>query len=386
MDLATLLDGPAIMKHRNQRVGFSGGLTVTPLSELFTLSTDQYGELAKRALENSIVISGTPEGVFNAGLCDMLYRWQNPVVGQLLTPRYDVSAVDDTADTLTLVGAVTPRTGCPFRISAFPGGTLPTPLSAATLYFWGATGKVHTTEAGALANTGAVNLTDVGDGDFAIIEQEYIQIDALNANRRITFHNGAVSVMPPAIFSAIRAIYGPASFVAFRKNNAAWSDANSVYTVEKMALADTAPDEADIPTQQYGFEWGAAPLDSFLSRGEATITPNLATEAISSDGLGNVGLRISGLTVGATLQPQDLSPQQMLDLLQLQGGTNGRGKSRIRGDLNITGTGVFASVYNAAPKQLPLTFQANGPLAGQLEIEGAYKPGSGWFRIATTAP
>lgn len=76
----------------------------------------------------------------------------------------------------------------------------------------------------------------------------------------------------------------------------------------------------------------------------------------------------------------------MLDILQMQGGAVARGGDRTRGDLVISGTGVHLTVYNAAARELPQTFQATGPLAGALGALGTYKTGSGYYRVGTAAP
>ncbi|MDD2763487.1 MAG: hypothetical protein PHE83_05875 [Opitutaceae bacterium] len=386
MNLATLLEGPANVTHRGQTLHFRGGLTLTPLAELFSIDSDLYGPLDQRASDNSVVISGTPVGVWTAAQLAVLYRWTNPAIGSLVTPRYDVSSVTPATDVIALVGAAAPRTGCPVRFALFPGATIPAGLSEATLYYWGAAGTLHPTEADALAATNPVDITSAGAGDFALIEQEPVIIDALAANRRITFHNGAITGMPPIIHSAVASMLGAASFGCFRKNNAAWSDANSLYTVAKVALSDTPPDAANIVTQDYSLAFGAAPWDSFKARGPITLTPQLRTEPIITDGLGTLGLRIAGLDVAAMFAPQGFSEEQMLDLLGLQGGTAARGKSKVRGNLVITGTGVHNIVYNAAPRQLPQTFSPTGPRAGELEARGAAGITGARFYVGTAAP
>jgi hypothetical protein len=388
MDLATLLEGPATVTHRGETFHFKGGLTLTPLADVFGIETDIYGALDQRALNNSFLLTGTPVGVWTDEQLAVLFRWTQPQIGGLVTPRYDVSSATAATDVIALVGSAAPRAGCPVRISAFPGSTLPAGLAAGTLYYWGTSGKLYDTEAHAITDdgTGVVDITDAGTGDFAIIEQEYIQIDALAANRRILMHNGAVTGMPPIVHSAVASMLGAVTFGCFRKNNAAWADANSVYTVSKVALSDTPPDPADIPTQEYSLGWGAAPWDSFKARGPVTFSAQLATEPVDTDGRGTVGLRIAGLTVGATFQPQGFSESQMLDLLDVQGGTVARGKSRVRGDLVVTGTGVHNIVYNAAPRQLPQSFSATGPRAGEVEAQGSASTTGARFYVGTAAP
>lgn len=394
MDLSTLLEGPANVTHRGQTFHFKGGLTLTPLAEVFALDTDVYGAIDQRAMDNSFILSGTPVGVWTDAQLAVLYRWQAPVIGQLVTPRYDIDTVTAATDVITLIGAASPRAGCPVRISAFPGATLPAGLDAATTYYWAASGKLYNSEANAIADDGATGLIDItdagtlsasGDG-FGMIEQEPVIIDALAANRRITFWNGAVTGMPTITHSAVASMLGALSLACFRKNNAAWNDANSVYTVTKVALADTPPIAADILTQPCDLAWGAAPWDSFKSRGPVTLNAQLRTDPVITDERGSLGLKIAGFTVGATLQPQGFSEAQMLDLLAMQGGTAGRGKSRVRGDLVITGTNVHNIVYNAAPRQLPQTFQPTGPRAGQLEAQGSADTTGNRFYVGTAAP
>lgn len=386
MNLATLLEGPANLTHRSAPVHFRGGLTLTPLADLFEIGSDLYGALDRRMLERAVAISGTPVGVYTAAQIAMLYRWQNPTIGQMLTPRYDIDSVETTDNEITLVGSAVPRTGCPVLVDCAAGGTIIAPLVAGTLYYWGAAGTLHSTEAAAIAGTGAIDLTDDGTGDQYMIEQEPIIIDAISANRRITFHNGALSVMPPLIMSAIQTILGPATFVAFVKNDVDPTTANSLYTVEKVALTDTPPVKTDIPTQAYSCAFGASPWDAFKSRGPVTITPTMGLDPVSTDDRGTVGMRISSMAVGATLTPQGFTEAQMLDLLGLQGAGSGRGATKIRGDLVVSGTGVHVTMYNGAPRQLPQTFSTTGPRAGELAIDGAWKSGSGWLRVGTAAP
>lgn len=394
MNLASLLEGPANVRHLNQLLHFRGGLTLTPLADLFDVNSDIYGSLDKRALDNSIILTGTPVGVWTADQLSALYRTAQLRPGDLITPRYDVSAIDSGTDIVTLIGTREPRAGAPMRMIMAYGGTLPAVSagSLAGLVYWGASGKLYDTEANAIADAGvgaggAVNFTDDGTGDVYLIEQEPVTIEALSANRRITFHNGAITTPPPVVLSAIATLLGQVAFGCFRKEGASWDDENSLFTIEKVALSDTPPDKDDIPTQDYDIEFGAAPWDSFKSRGPITINPAITLDPVATDGLGTIGMKIATRSVSASLQPAGFSEAQMLDLLGLQGGTVARGKSRARGDLVISGTGVHCTLYNGAPRQLPQTFSTTGPRAGELEIVGAADPTTGeQFRFSTAAP
>jgi hypothetical protein len=388
MNLATLLEGPCNVKHRGQVFHFRGGLTVTPLRDLLVIDTDVYGPIAQRALDRSFAIAGTPIGVWTDEQLAVTHRWNNPTIGSLVTPRYDILSVTAATDVIVLVGDAEPRAGCPVRIIPFRGATLPAGSAEGTLYYWGANGKLYNSEANAVAGgaTGVIDITDAGTGDFGLIEQEYIQIDALTANRRITFHNGAVIGMPAAAFSAIQSALGAMSFGLFPKEGSSWDDANNVYTITKVALTDTPPDADEIPTQEYTAEFGADPWDEFQARGPITIVPTLRTEPIVTDALGLVGMKIAGLDVSATLAPEGFTEAQMLDLLTVQGGTAARGGNAVRGDLIVAGTGVYAALYNGAPRQLPQTFAATAQRAGELEIRGVRTPGSAAFFFGEAEP
>jgi hypothetical protein len=387
MNLATLLEGPCNVTHRGQVFHFRGGLRLTPIRSIFKIETDTYGPIALRALDRSIVLSGTPVGVWTALQLAVTHRWTNPQIGSLVTPRYDISSVTAATDVIVLVGSAQPRAGCPVRVIAFPGATIPAGIVTATTYFWNTGGKLYDTEAHAITGgaTGLLDITDAGTGDLAIIEQESIQIDALTANRRITFWNGAVIGMPALGLSAVQSALGALTFAVFPKEGSAWGDANNLYTITKVALTDTPPTAAEIPSQEYSAAFGAAPWDSFKSRGPIVITPSLRTEPIVTDGLGLVGMKIAGIDVSATLQPEGRSEAQMLDLLGLQAGAV-RGADAKRADLAISGTGVFVTLYNGAARELPQTFDSTSPRAGELAIDGVRTPGSNAFYVGVTAP
>jgi hypothetical protein len=398
MNLAKLLEGPAVVIHRGQRFHFKGGLSLAPTADTFGVETDAHGVIDNRHLNNALALTGTPVGAWTADQLGVLYRWQDAQIGQLVTPRYDVSAVDTVADTITLLGPTNgaadalkyPRLGCPVRLSS--DTTLPAPLVTGTLYYLGRPDAatpwlrtVHATEAQAIAGTDLINLADAGTGDHYLIEQEPLVIHT-TANRKITFHNGALVAMPPAIHTATATLLGQVGFAAFRTEGAAWSGANSLYSVTKELLVDVPPLAADIRTQEYAGTWGAAPWDAFKFRGPVTLTPTLATEPVGTDGRGDLGLKITGVSAAASGIPEGFTEAQMLDILGMQGGAVARGATKTRANLVISGTGVHTTLYNAAATALPQTFAATGPRAGELAWIGARSPGSPAFRVGTAAP
>jgi|GEM_PF-2200960 len=391
MNLALEPLGPAVVKHRGIKLDFRGGLTATPLSEIFPVESDAYGPLDLRALANSYVITGTPLGVYTLAQLNVLYRFRRNTPGQLITPRHDVASVDADADTLTLIGSSRPRLGCPVRIAAFPADTLPGGLDAATLYYVGHPEgseedviSFHPTEADAEGATNKVAIADAGTGDFGLIEQETTVIHTYQ-NRKITLHNSAISAPPPAALSAVQTILGQMAFMAFIKEGADWEDANSLYTVTKEALVDVPPAATDIPTKDFSCSFGPTPFDSFKSRGPVTISPSYNLTPITTDARGQVGMMLSGVAATATLTPQGFKESQLQDLLKMQGAGAGIGKSKVRGDLIAQAAGVYVALRNGAPRTLPQTF-SNGPRAGELAITGHATPGQDLFYLGTAAP
>ncbi len=404
MDLAQLLQGPAVVRHRGALFHSTGGKQLAPSAEVFGIETDAYGAIDQRDLNNAVALTLTPLGVWTQAHRDVLWRWQNPVLGQLITPRYDISAVDTGADTITLLGALEhefdylnfPRLGARVMFSIGPeaGTAAPAGLADGTLYFLGQPDPaeprvrtLHTTEAAAIAGTGAIDLTTAGTGDFFLIEQEELVIHTYQ-NRKITFHNGALVQMPPLVHSATQSIIGQATFGAFRKNRVAASAENSLYTITKELLVDTPPDAADIPTLQYTAEWEGVggPWEAFQSRGPITVTPQLTTAPVGNDPLGDLSLEITGVSVAATAQPDNFSERALLDVLKMQGAGARRGASRVRGDLIVAGTGVHTTVYGAGVTTAPQSFATGSPRAGEVQWISARTPGAPAFRVAAAAP
>lgn len=399
MDLAKLLEGPAVVTHRGQSFHSRGGAQLAPTAEAFAIDTDAHGTIDQRLLDTAISLTLTPVGVWSQAQINVLWRWQNARNGQLITPRYDIESIDAAADEVTLLGNTSgalahlnfPRLGAPVELATW--GTAPTGLTAGTLYYWGMpdaeepwVGTLHTTEADAIAGTNKVAITDAqAASDHALIEQEPLIIHTYE-NRRIVFPNAGVVAMPPILHSATQSLIGQVGFAAFRKNNVALATADSLYTVTKALLTDTPPEASTILTQEYSGAWGAAPWDAFKFRDACTLTPTLTTSPIKTDGRGTLGLKIQTVGATATGAPQSMTEAQLLDVLGMQGGTVAIGKSKTRANLVISGTGVHNTVYNASATALPQTFSVTDPRAGQVAFISARTPGSPAFRVGTAAP
>lgn len=390
MNLAKLLEGPAIVSHRGVLFATRGGSTLTPQLSGFPIESDIEGVLANRADDVSLQLALTPVGVYTAEVIDVLWRWRNPTIGQLVTPVYDIESIALDTHILTLLGSAGPRKGCPVMAASF--GALPAAINDATVYFVGVPAAetpnvitLHATAADAANGANPVAIADAGTGDHRIIEQEPLVIHT-TMNRKITFWNAALVGMPAVEFSTTKTLIGAVTFEAFRKNNAAWSAANSLYTVEKALLNVTPPDKTKIPTQEYAYAWGDAPWASWKTRGSFVMTPSLQLGVVSSDGDGTLCRKINSVGVSGRGSPDGFSEQQLLDVLGIQGGTAGRGKARSKvANLNISGTGVFARIPNASAQQTPLTFSPTDPRAGEIDFVSERAVGEAAFQLSTAA-
>lgn len=166
MNLANLLEGPAVVQYRGITLEFRGGLKPTASTESFEISTDRHGVIDNRRRESSIKLSGTPVGVWTAAHLAVLYpEWyRNPAVGQLVTRVLEFETVTPASNQIKIT-AHKLRAGCPVSLGTF--GTLPAGLALATTYYVGVVDAdnitLHAAAADAVAGTNPVDITDAAN-------------------------------------------------------------------------------------------------------------------------------------------------------------------------------------------------------------------------------
>lgn len=372
MNLAQLLEGPAIIKYKGQLFHSARTLDARFLQETFPIETSAFGPIDLRARQPAATATFQPVGEFDDDLCSILLPWTNPHFGQLVTPLFiwDDTQVDPGTNQLHLP-AHSVRKGMPAMLGTF--GTLPSGLDDVTLFYVGAPDAdhltFHTTQADAVAGTNAIALGSAGTGVSQMVEQEPLVIHTQQGNK-VTFPVGAVTAMPELNFSALATLFGPVTFEFYRKNGVAWSEEDSLFSVSYEPINLIGPDRTKIPTKEYRLQWGnVAPFADFQTRGPLAVRFNLGTAPYETDQRGILSKKITGLTATITGQPSGMSEAQLAKYLDLQGAGTGRGVARTMQDFIITAVdgSVHARIYNAALQAAPQQFDATNPRAGTLE-------------------
>lgn len=396
MNLAQLLEGPCVLIYKGRTFESAGGAIVTAGNDAFSIPSDRFGSYARRANNRSIVIDFNLLGVWTDLDLPVLFPYASPQFGEFVTPvkTWDAADVNTGTDVIALAGHGL-RAGTPARFGSF--GTAPTftGLTWATdLAYIGAPDadsiSLHATEADAIGDANLLDITAAGAGISSLVVQEPLVVYSPTHKTRVTFHVAAVVGMPSLRFSSVQSIFSsPVRFECFGKNNQPWSTANSLFTVDSADLSIDAPDPADIPTQEYALAWGSSPWDSFQSRQAIEVAFNLSLAEVASDQRGLVARKITDLEVTVRAAP-DVIESAILDALNLQGGTVGRGVDITGEDFIIAGTGVHVTIYNAGLRTGPLRYNPNDPRAGILEWASIRGITAGVadpvFRAATAAP
>jgi hypothetical protein len=378
MNLAQLLEGPAIVLYKGQQFYSARTLDAHFTQEDFPIETAAYGPIDRRARQPSVLITLQPIGEFTDALVKVLFPWTNPKFGQLVTPisSWLNTAVSVANNTITIT-AHGLRPGMPCMLGTF--GALPSGWAADRLYYVGSvdanTIQLFNDAADAIALTNPVAPVTQGTGVSQLVEQEPLIIHTMQGNR-LTFPVAAVTAMPELIFSAVATLYGAITFECFRVNDEDWSAAGSLFSADFAPYSYPGPNKSIIPTKEYTLQWGTlAPFSSFQTRGPVSARLALGLAPYETDQYGILSRKITSLTATITGQPAGMSEAQLTQYLDLQGAGTGRGVERTLNDFIITAVDdtVYARFYNAALRASPEQFDATNPRAGTLEWETARK-------------
>lgn len=345
-NLATIIGGPCLISYKGSTFRSKGDVTLSLELETFDIVTDLYQAVDKRVSGQPMKIGFTPEGRF-ADL-SVLYPYLSAALGSLVTPVHLCGTVTPAADTIAVANTAL-AAGTP--VSFGTTGTMPTGLTAATLYYLSANSggarTIHASAAAALAGTGAIDITAAGSGTLSFVEQWPLVILGADGSRA-TFHNVAVTRMPTITARSTETLWGDVEFEAFPKNGVAWATANSLFTLDTATFADAGFDPADILTQPYAGTWGAAPWAGFYTKNGWQIEPSLSLEAVEDDASGVITRRIASLGFTAKAEPMGIALADLTSKLLLQGAGATRGRSLAGDNLNIEGEGVYLRLYAAA--------------------------------------
>ena len=219
-----------------------------------------------------------------------------------------------------------------------------------------------------------------------------LTIWTVDGKKRV-YKAGAVTKMPNIMLAATKTLFGDVQFTCLHAEASDWSAANSLFTDSAEAYpGDAAFDAAQIITQPYTCAWGEdAPWDSFLTKEGVGVEFNLQLNPEINDSKGLFDYTFQSLEVSAKLQPEGVTPAQVLSLLKHQGAGAIRGRSTATTNkLKIAGAGVFVSLSGAAPILGNEAYGAMARRVGQMEFRatrtftaGAVDP---LFVVATEDP
>lgn len=366
-NLALRISGPAVVTYKGQTFASKGDITLAQEKTTFAITSDPLGDIDQRTLENVSTLSFQPVGEWTA--LTVLWPAGLQTIGELTTPRRSFlpAAVNTTTEVIT-VTAHGFATGAAVRFFSY--GTLPAGLTAGVLYFLRAASAdsvtAHATRAAALAGTGAINLTDAGTGTHVWIEQEPLVIVS-SEGERYTFHVAALANYPAITGTATDTLIGAVTFDLFRICGVGAAAANSLVTIDSAIYTPPAIDPASILTQGYTFSWGAAPWADLQTLDGIRWSPTFETAPISDDANGQVGKRVTGVTVTVACRPLGISPALVHARLLLQGAGAQRGATISTADACVmSGAGVRVALTRGALRTAPFTFSRGQDRVGEL--------------------
>jgi hypothetical protein len=258
MDLAKLTGGSGIIKYRGLELESKDGITVVPELDTMDIPIDGISEAAdQRTNAHKFSIKVTPSGKWTNP--DRLFPYLNYPAGRLVLPVLPVSAINTATDVLTVTNHQL-YTGDRVAIGVRAGGTLPTASPAVdetTLAFVRVasvdTFTLHSTRAGALADTGKLDFSD--DGDSVVIVGQF-DLEILGEDGdAFTFHAVALAGHPDLKKSRSETPFGEVEFMAFLRHAYRVEDDNAFYTKSSPGWTGWTAAASDIKTQSPWVAW-----------------------------------------------------------------------------------------------------------------------------------
>jgi hypothetical protein len=167
--------------------------------------------------------------------------------------------------------------------------------------------------------------------------------------KKLTIHNATITKMPAIRLGVDKTIMGPVEFTGILKNSTDPTNAAAYYTLADQAYpGDTGFSVSDIKTLAYASAWGgSSPWSAFSTEAGWEISLDMQTRAQTVDGLGTTDMTLAALSVTARCIP--VGPSQS-DIFAKIAPASALGSSLAAASnpLNISATGVYVRVYNAA--------------------------------------
>jgi hypothetical protein len=362
-----IIGGPALITFRGATMRSKGDIVLSSLLSTFAINTSILGQVDERVNEHPIDIKFTPDGEWsNLGV---LYPYVNMPFGTFITPQLTIGAIAGNQANIPNVNMVAAN-GDAVRVDAY-GGTITTGLATDTLYYIHIVSSdavtFHLTRADALTGANVIAIS-AGTGTTRAVVNNPLTIQT-TSGQLLTFHNTAIVQMPGIVGSTIQTITEEVGFEAFLVNGKDWSDANSLYTIAANPWPGDSFTPANILTQPIAASWGnAAPWSAFNTKNGWKVGFALTLDPVEVDSVGILTRRLSNLVVTARAMPVGVTEADLFDALKIQGTNAGRGRSlgTYGANLDLSGTGFFVRLYNAALRGGPQMFSSKNDRTGEL--------------------
>jgi hypothetical protein len=361
-----IIGGPAIITYRGATLRSKGDITLETQLETFAVNTSLLEQVDERVSQHPITIRFVPDGEWsNLGV---LFPYQNTFFGDFVTPVRTLGSITDSAASapnhnLTSGDAVVPRVY---------GGTIMTGLTAGVTYYVYAVSpdalKFMVARADAVAGTNAIAIS-AGTGITKIAVNNPLTIQTV-AGRLLTFYNCAVTQMPGIVGSSVQTLLDEVTFEAFLADQQDWVDSNSLFQDEASPWpGDTSFDPDNILTAPIVAVWGGtAPWNSISTKNGWRVNFEMTLEPIEVDNVGLVTRRFSGLVVTARAIPVGITESDLMTAIKLQGSGAARGRSlgATGTNLDLSASGFFLRLYQAALRGGPQMFSSRTDRVGEL--------------------
>lgn len=173
-----------------------------------------------------------------------------------------------------------------------------------------------------------------------------------------TLKAAAVTQMPEIYLGPSRSLWGPVTFQGVIATGANPEDADSFMSVGAGSYSDATFDPAAIKRQRYAAAWsGITGFTSFQAQDFWTIQSELNLVPVKVQGYTR-DMRIDSIRYMAKCIPVGPTAAQIEAALKAQGtgATEGRRQSAGAADLAITGSGISATIKNAALRSAGYVF------------------------------
>ena len=194
--------------------------------------------------------------------------------------------------------------------------------------------------------TPAIGSSLCGSSDKALVVHSL-------AGQKVEFFNAFLSQVPDLLLSPVKTAFGAAQFTALLGLGKAPGDTDAFCKVTAATYNLNYPDPEGLTGVHYAGTFGSLSIPDTADGW--TVSVELATEPVATDGLGTIDHTLSGVTVRAKCTPIGLSESQILAALPF---AMGRGASlRGENDLVIAGSGgLTVTLKNASLVTGPLAW------------------------------